>query len=432
MKNIGHCIHSYLTLASDVAKILLKKPRPFLRIELAQFRVGRRVARLREKQRIRVAFLVVFDTVFHFEKLFRLMKDDARFEPFILVIPQVDRGKAWGDRQYERVLTALRVRYGDYVRGAYRDGKYEDVDRECDICVVMNSYDALTLPQYGIEYLGSRGVPVIDTNYGCDAGMHYTNFFCGMGCLAYLWRFYCGTEFFTRILSQRQINLRLHGNIRHSGVVKMDLLADVAERPRERKCILVCPHHSIEGNGGGLSLSNFLQYSELIQKLPQRYAKIDWIFRPHPLLKAAMLNSGGWSEGDWDHYIARLCSNENVKYIPDGDCYDMFVNSDGMIQDCSSFLGEYHYTGHPQCYLLKSDEHMRSQYMEWGVEMLSHTYKAFSEADIFNFIEKVVIGGVDEKKSARERFVNERLRYNYPHVSEWVLTDIKQAIWRHA
>lgn len=107
----------------------------------------------------------------------------------------------------------------------------------------------------------------------------------------------------------------------------------------------------------------------------------------------------------------------------------MFVNSDGMIQDCSSFLGEYHYTGHPQCYLLKSEEHAQSQFMDWGLELLSHTYKAFNEDDICQFVEDVVLKGKDLKRVARENFVQENLHHNYPHVNEWILTDIENAVW---
>jgi len=410
------------------AKNCIKALRALVHLERVQFRISRSVRRLRKKERIRVAFLVVFDTVFHFERLYHLMVDDVRFTPFIVVIPQVNCGADWGEQQYQKVLKLLKERYGDNVIGYRENGYSIKVEKLCDICVVMNSYDALTMPQYGIAYLGARGIPIVDANYGYDGGMYYTKGFCGMWNLAYLWRFYCGTQFFYDLMCHLQKNLRLHGRIRYSGVVKMDCLDKVVERPRSRKRILLCPHHSIEGSSL-IALSNFRQYAELFQQLPQKYADIDWVFRPHPLLKSSMMLHGGWTEENWDDYIERLCSNKNVQYIPDGDCYDMFVNSDAMIQDCSSFLGEYHYTGHPQCYMLKSEEHAKSQYMDWGLEMLSHTYKAFSEADIYHFVDDVVIDGNDVKKQARMVFVKNKMCYNYPHVNEWILDDITKAIW---
>lgn len=419
----------------DKIKACLKRKMPwlvslavYLRTEGVQFRLSYSIFRLAKKKRIRVAFLVVFDSVFHFERLFQLMEKDRRFVPFIVVIPEIDRGQEWGMRQYKTVLSSLKNRYADKVIGYCEHGQPIMIEEICDLCIVMNSYDTLTMPQYGIAYLGKKGIPVVNTNYGCDTGTHYTKFFCNMGNLAFLWRFYCGTKFYYGILSQAQRHLRLHKRILHSGVVKMDLLDSVIERPRRRKRILICPHHSIEGSSL-LSLSNFQQYAELFQRLPQEYPDIDWVFRPHPLLKSALQKYGHWSEDDWKDYIDRLCSNANVQYIPDGSCYDMFVNSDGMIQDCGSFLAEYHYTGHPQCYMLKSESHAESQYMDWGLELLSHTYKAFSESDIYDFIDKVIVNGTDVKKAERMAFVRDKMCYNYPHVNEWILDDIKKSIW---
>lgn len=63
----------------------------------------------------------------------------------------------------------------------------------------------------------------------------------------------------------------------------MDKLASIEYKNKTRKQILLCPHHTI--NTKELDLSNFLTYSDLFLELPQLYPDVDFIFRPHPLLK---------------------------------------------------------------------------------------------------------------------------------------------------
>jgi len=101
-----------------------------------------------------------------------------------------------------------------------------------------------------------------------------------------------------------------------------------------------------------------------------------------------------------------------------------------MIQDSGSFIAEYHVSGHPQCYILRDQNTELSQFNDFGREMLSHTYKAYSEQDIINFIENVVLVGNDPMKEDREKFAKEKLMFNYPHASEAIVADIKKAIGR--
>ena len=398
------------------------------RIKCAQRRVDRHLAGLRGKACVRVAFLVVLDSVFHFDRLFELMLADPQFEPFIVVIPEVDRGEAWGTRLYAQVLEAMRARYGEKVIGAYQEGRWMEVADQYDICVALNSYDALTLPIYGIKYLGKRGVPVVLSNYGYDVGSSYTHTYCSMKQLPYLWRFYCGTSSVWETLTQLQPMLVRFGRIKFSGVPKMDSMSDVKEQPRTRKRILICPHHSIEGSSL-LNLSNFPKYADLFLALPKRYPQIDWVFRPHPLLASSLVLHGGWKTGDWERYVEAFTASPNATYYPSGSCFELFVNSDGMIQDCSSFLAEYHCSGHPQCYLLKSLEQAKAEYGPWGLTLLKYTYEGFSEQDIIRFIEDVVLQGHDTKQRERLQFVNDKMRYNYPHVNDWILNEMKAAIW---
>lgn len=393
-----------------------------------QCNISRTIRNLSRKEKIRVAIVVVFDSVFQFKRLFELMCEDDRLDPYIVVAPAMNRTQKEREQFLREAVETLSKEYGSRVIDSRVENGYMDIVGKFDLCITNNSYDGLTHQNFGIEYLSRHGIPVVTANYGYDGGTRYTKFYVSMSQFAYLWRYYAGTNYLKKGLDGAQVLLWLFRRVKLSGVPKMDLLAEQVCRPRKRKRIIICPHHSIEGSSL-LSLSNFCTYSDFILSLPSRYPMIDWVFRPHPLLPSSLKNFAGWNDQMWNAYIARFCAHTNAVYVPNGDCFDMFVNSDGMIQDCSSFLAEYHCTGHPQCYVLRDHTQASKQFVSWGLELLSHTYQAFSEADIIGFIENVVLKGYDTKKDSRERFVNEKMRFNYPNVSQWILSEIKKSIW---
>ena len=399
---------------------------------LVQWRISRGLRRLRGKDTIKVAFLVVLDSVFQFRKLFELMSGEDGFSTAIVVIPQTNREKSFCDKQYQTTLQNLKKEYADKVIGVVHNGECQSLIGDYDICITANSYDGLTHKYYGIEYLSANGVPTICANYGFDGGTVYAQTYFKMRNLAFLWRYYAGTNWMRDGLVNSLKVLKFFSRVVIAGIPKMDYLPCIKKNVRERKRILICPHHSIDEIkfANLINLSNFTRYYDLILKLPERYPQIDWIFRPHPFLMETMIDCAGWTKEQADDYIAKFCSFANAEYKPNGDCFDMFVNSDAMIQDCSSFLAEYHLTGHPQCYVLKSVDHIPTQFDWWGQELLGHTYKAYSEQDIIDFIDNVVIAGNDPMKEERMKFAKEKLMFNYPHASEAILADIKKALGR--
>jgi hypothetical protein len=108
--------------------------------------------------------------------------------------------------------------------------------------------------------------------------------------------------------------------------------------------------------------------------------------------------------------------------------FELFANSDAMIHDCSSFIGEYLFTGKPCCYMLKSMKDIKKVMNPMGVKCMENYYKAFDRKDILKFIDDVVVAGQDPMKEARERFCQEELKFNYPHATDTVLDTIKTTL----
>jgi hypothetical protein len=132
-----------------------------------------------------------------------------------------------------------------------------------------------------------------------------------------------------------------------------------------------------------------------------------------------------WGKEKTDEYFLKLESFKNAKYDTSGDYFDLFINSDGMIHDCGSFLAEYFYTDNPQCYLLKNDDVINKEFTDFEKAMLNNTYKAFSRQEIVNFIDNIIIKGKDEMREQRDRFASENIKINHPNASDAILKILK-------
>ena len=395
---------------------------------IAQKKVNRTIAKLRLINRpIRVGFYIVSDSCFQFETVFQLMLKIDSLNPKLVVIPNMNLSPSEREAMFDATTRALNAKYPGLVESTRVGERYCDVSSMFDIVATMNPYDHLTAECYGIEYLAKKGIPVLLSRYYQEDGTVWSVHFNKMPELSFLWRFYqCNVQVLVETASVQKLLSRFHRLV-VVGEPKIDRLYEKQPAAHTRKTIILAPHHSIEPIGEvRLQLSNFLLYKDLILKLPERYPQIDWVFRPHPLLMSTMISNGYWTESARSKWLERFLSFHNVRYVTKGDYYDMFLNSDGMIQDCGSFLPEYFYVNKPQCYVLKSKEHEQLQFTTYGKSLLCHVYRAYCENDIIDFIDRVILGGKDSMKNERMIFADEIVKFNYPHASESIVRDIKE------
>lgn len=398
-------------------------------VRVRLFFVQRRISSVKNSP-LKVAFLVVFDSVFPFENVFRLMLKDVGFLPEIIVIPDISRGKDNQEMVMRNTYEQLARKYGGHVKLSAVDGRFVDISGAYDLYTTMNPYSDMTHIFYSIPYLAKKGCLVFASRYFTDTGTVYSNTFNSLSSLAWLWRFYAEDHRDQVNIIKAQPFLRRGGSVVAVGRPKMDSYKR-EEKKKSRKCIIIAPHHSIDSIGANkFSIGNFHRFADFFLSLPQRYPNIDWVFRPHPLTLRSMVLSGRWKQKECDEYVEKMCAYSNVIYEAGGEYLKTFAESDGMIQDCSSFLPEYFYTGMPQCYLLKNKEAEDEQFLQYGKQLLSYVYKAYSEDDILSFINDVILAGNDSGRENRLAFAETNLMYNYPHASEAIVEDLKIAVGR--
>lgn len=92
------------------------------------------------------------------------------------------------------------------------------------------------------------------------------------------------------------------------------------------------------------------------------------------------------------------------------------------------FLAEYFYTDNPQCYLLRNESAIDEEFLTFGKEMLKHTYHAYNETQLIDFIDNVVIAKKDAMKQQRLDFANTYIKYNYPNATQAIIDFLRQKL----
>ena len=192
----------------------------------------------------------------------------------------------------------------------------------------------------------------------------------------------------------------------------------------KRKRVIWAPHHSIR-NVDSLSYSNFLEVADAMVLLAEKYqSKIEFVFKPHPRLRPKLEQFDGWGIERTQKYYQKWSEMPNSNFV-DGDYFDLFLSSDAMIHDCSTFMAEYLLTQKPVMFNLRDESGMNLN--DYAKCCYKQHYIGRNIKDIEFFLNDVVLGGNDEMRDRRIDFVEKELRAGRNEmVAERIFKEIKK------
>lgn len=198
-------------------------------------------------------------------------------------------------------------------------------------------------------------------------------------------------------------------------------------KDKKPKRVIWSPHHTVSNNSADIRLSTFELYSDLMLDLAEKYKdKVQFVFKPHPLLKNALYNLEGWGKERTDAYYKTWAEGANTT-IAEGEYIDLFNSSCAMINDSASFTFEYLYMNKPCLFLSNYDRQKDANVA--ALKAYDNWYHATTDAEIEKFITNVVIAGNDTMKDKRKAFYQEvLLPPNGCSVAENIINDIKKAL----
>ena len=167
----------------------------------------------------------------------------------------------------------------------------------------------------------------------------------------------------------------------------------------ERQCVIYAPHFTFShpNNPCLVHYSTFLETGECILSYAKQHPEMNWVFKPHPVLKSALKRSGVWTEDKIAEYYSNWSKIGTV--CESGDYTDIFRKATAMITDCGSFLTEFAVTGQPIIRLINPEN--KQPYPP----LYDTYYNVHNNDELEVTLRKVLEKGIDSKQDERLKAV---------------------------
>lgn len=389
---------------------------------------------IKNKEKIKVVFLAIHESIWKVDRVFKRMLDDPYFEPEVLVIPYTVYGE-------ERMIEDMENSYRYFKNKSYKVSKALQPDNSWvtleqlspDLVFFTNPYNLTRQEYYEDAYLNYLCCYVpyyfMATKHAGDECQQFNN-----NMFLASWKLYWPHDYCYQIHKLISINKGFNGLVTgypatetvYLGNNDIKRKATWKSQTYFRKKIIYAPHHTIETTVD--SLSSFLSFGNSIKKLAERYQRdAQWSFKPHPILKSKLYLHPDWGKEKTDAYY-NFWDKQAYTQLDEGEYEELFLSSDAIIHDCSSFIVEYAFTGKPCLYLVNKNN-LKGLLNEFGEGVMQLYEQARAEKEIETFVSRLVNEAILPDKSKRayfDSYVEEYYKKKLP--SERIIEDIKQSL----
>lgn len=368
--------------------------------------------KIRKKEKVKVVFFLIHDSVWKYEGVYKLMEADERFEPIVIVCPCVNYGEEIMLHDMRKAFTVFKekgynvIKTLDEATGAWLDVKKEI---KPDIVFFTNPYN-LTKPQYyitcwkdSITFYVPYGFMITDRPQ-----MQYNTLLHNL-----VFGFFYESKFQIEQAKKNASNKGINSiDVGFPGIDDLLFPGKVINnvwKNNDFKKIIWAPHHTIETENEVFNYSNFLEYYEIMFSIAEKYRnKVTFSFKPHPILKSKLYKHIEWGKEKTDEYYSRWKNISNGQ-LEEGEYLDLFLTSDAIIHDSGSFMVEYISMNKPALYMIRNSI-IESGFSILGKAVLDSHYKSYNKQDLITFIEKVIINHEDPLKNQRLNLINNFLK----------------------
>lgn len=188
-------------------------------------------------------------------------------------------------------------------------------------------------------------------------------------------------------------------NIVVTGYPKFDAYKDVKNIDRSfGKTIIWAAHWTIQDEH--FNASTFLKNYHFFLKFAQENPEIRIVFRPHPFLYKALVQGGHFSQSQLDEFVKLWSSFANTETDTSPNYFETFFDSNLLITDNGSFLGEYLPTENPIIY---THNYTNNEFnlSEYGVGLTKYHYIAKTVDELNDLVKEIIINNNDYLKKDR-------------------------------
>ncbi len=183
-------------------------------------------------------------------------------------------------------------------------------------------------------------------------------------------------------------------NLAVVGHPKLDVYKGYKEEDYEHKYVIYAPHHSFEADS--LNFATFQWNGKYILEYAEKHPEFNWVFKPHPRFKSAVIQNNIMSAEEIEEYYKRwekigICYN-------DGLYFDLFKQAKCLITDCGSFLIEFLPTKQPVILLMSHYRHDDIPSVKLAAQSY---YQTLNMNELEKALEDVLIKNNDPRKTER-------------------------------
>lgn len=367
--------------------------------------------KFKKQEKINVAFYLYDETKWKCQSLYDLLKKDNRFNPKILFTK--NSAKDLNNPSYQEPKDIIKdyellKSKGLNVELAYDFKKNKHIPFECfkpDIIIYQHPW-----------YVETSQGPVVCSNFALTYYIPYY-FPTTTAAIDYHLRFhqyiekYCVFDEITKETYKKKMPNKAK-NVIVTGQPFLDYYK--TNQNKDSKYIIYAPHWTICNQG--ISYGTFEWNGKFMLEYAKQHKNQKWIFKPHPLLKKTLVDKKVMTENEANEYY-NSWDEIGLKYEK-GEYLDLFLQSKMLITDCSSFLGEYFFTGKPVIHLISQNA---TPYNETINQIIKYYYKAQNLENLKSLLDNIEQNDWMEKE--RKEALN-KLNAAQKNAAENILSDI--------
>ncbi len=371
------------------------------------------INKLRNKDTIYVLFIAVSPSLWKADSLYRALRNHEQFYVDILVSPnQSIRDERLREEEMHRIKQFFDSREYLYHEWIDNHGRsyIKQIPNLYDVVIYPQPYGGLVAKQF--DFNKNLRKYLICCEYAFHSGAQnwaYNKFYQNIAWID------CYENDIVRQLSCKE--KRNKGiNSYTTGLPFVDeFTKEIYTSPWKYqdvpcKKIIWAPHWTIaEGGTDALNYSNFLKLADFMLEFARnQIGKIQFAFKPHPWLKRELYEHTDWGQERTDAYYSAWEDGANTQ-LEQGEYVDLFMTSDAMVHDCSSFCCEYLLTGKPVFFMTRNEQKQVSLLNEMAREAFYSQYLGTKVEDLQTFLRDQVIKENDPMMEKRKATVRKYL-----------------------
>src|SRR5574344_642988 len=350
------------------------------------------IKKLRNKKQLRVLFLLSENSKWKAQSLYDLMAKSEKFEPVIAltVLKGVHKGLDITRNNIEDDFNYFKNK-GMNVIKAYQNNEYLDLKTfKPDIVFYQQPWDIADIqaPKVVSKFALTYYIPYYVNNYELQPIEYEQNLH------KHVYKYYVLNKWWEEEYKRKSTLTNVYG----LGNPILDNFKLNENNTDDKNYVIYAPHYSFdhELNKNPVNYGTFLQNGKVILDYAKQHREFNWVFKPHPQLKHALLNIG-INNKEVESYYKEW---KNIRIA----CYDssyieLFKNSKLLITDCDSFLLEYFCTSNPIIHLISQKCTISTS--EFSKDIFESFYEVRTNEQLIESLDEILINHNDAKKEQR-------------------------------